>query len=67
MHQSVKLTDAICLLQLLISSSLIHALGDPNQAPTGNKITYFDGIDIGLINYYWHIFHLQDQKIYSKL
>ncbi len=35
MHQSVKLTDAIWLLQLVISSSLIHALGDPSQAPTG--------------------------------
>ncbi len=29
MHQLVKLTDAIWLLQLAISSSLIHALGDP--------------------------------------
>ncbi len=28
MHQSVKLTDLICLLQLVISSPLIHALGD---------------------------------------
>ncbi len=35
MHQSVKLTDAIWLLQLAISSPLIHALGDPSQAPTG--------------------------------
>ncbi len=34
MPQSVKLTDAICLLQLVISSTLIHALGDPSQAPT---------------------------------
>ncbi len=35
MHQSVKLTDAIWLLQVAISSTLIHALGDPSQAPTG--------------------------------
>ncbi len=35
MHQSVKLTDAIWLLQLVISSPLIHALGDPSQSPTG--------------------------------
>ncbi len=30
MHQSVKLTDAIWLLQLVISSSLIYALHDQN-------------------------------------
>ncbi len=35
MHQLVKLTGAIWLLQLVISSPLIHALGDPSQAPTG--------------------------------
>ncbi len=35
MHQSVKLTNAIWLLQLVISSPRIHALGDPSQAPTG--------------------------------
>ncbi len=35
MHQSVKLTDAIWPLQLVISFPLIHALGDPSQAPTG--------------------------------
>ncbi len=35
MHQSVTLTDAIWLLQLVISSSLIHALGDPSQTPPG--------------------------------
>ncbi len=35
MHQLVKLTDAIWLLQLVICSSLIHVLGDPSQAPTG--------------------------------
>ncbi len=34
MHQLVKLTYAIWLLQLVISSPLIHALGDPSQAPT---------------------------------
>ncbi len=35
MHQSVKLTaDAIWLLQLVISSHVIHALGDPSQSPT---------------------------------
>ncbi len=33
MHQLVKLTDAIWLLQLTISFPLIHALGDPTQAP----------------------------------
>ncbi len=33
MHQSVKLTDALWLLQLVISSPVIHALGDPSQAP----------------------------------
>ncbi len=33
MHQLVKLTDATWLLQLAISSPLIHALGDPSQAP----------------------------------
>ncbi len=32
MHQLVKLTDATWLLQLAISSPLIHALGDPSQA-----------------------------------
>ncbi len=35
MHLSVKLTDAIWLLQLVISSSVIHALSDPSHAPTG--------------------------------
>ncbi len=35
MHQSVKLSDAIWLLQLVISSPLIHALGDSSQTPTG--------------------------------
>ncbi len=35
MHQLVKLTDVIWLLQLALSSPLIHALGDPSQAPTG--------------------------------
>ncbi len=35
MHQSVKLTDAIWLLQLAIFFSLIHALSDSSQAPTG--------------------------------
>ncbi len=34
MHQSVKLTDAIWLLQQVISSPLIHALGDLSQVPT---------------------------------
>ncbi len=33
-HQSVKLIDTICLLHLVISSSLIHALDDPSQTPT---------------------------------
>ncbi len=32
MHQSVKLTDAIRFLQLLITSPLIHALANPSQA-----------------------------------
>ncbi len=35
MHQLVKLTDAIWLLQLVISSPLIHSLGDQGKAPTG--------------------------------
>ncbi len=35
MHQSVKLTDAIWLLHLVICSPLIHALGDASQAPPG--------------------------------
>ncbi len=34
MHQFVKLADAIWLLQLAISSPLIHAFGDLSQAPT---------------------------------
>ncbi len=34
MDQSVKLTYAMWLLQLVISSPLIHALGDPSQVPT---------------------------------
>ncbi len=34
MHQLVKLTDTIRLLQLVISSPLIHALGDLSHAPT---------------------------------
>ncbi len=33
MHQLVKLSDAMWLLQLAISSPLIHALCDPSQAP----------------------------------
>ncbi len=37
MQQSVKLTDAIWLLQLEIYSPLIHALGDQSQAPPGFK------------------------------
>ncbi len=32
MHQSVKLTDAMWLLQLTISFPLIHAFGDLSQA-----------------------------------
>ncbi len=39
MHQLVKVTDAIWLLQLTISSPLIHALGDPNQTPTKSSPT----------------------------
>ncbi len=35
MHQLVKLTDAIWLLQLANSSPLIHVLDDQSQAPTG--------------------------------
>ncbi len=35
MHHLVKLTDAIRLLQLVISSPLVHALGDQSQAPNG--------------------------------
>ncbi len=35
MHQSVKLTHAISLLQFVISSPLNHALDDLSQAPTG--------------------------------
>ncbi len=35
MHQLVKLTDAISLVQLGISPSLIRALGDLSQALTG--------------------------------
>ncbi len=35
MHHLVKLTDAIWLLQLVISSLPIHALGDLSQASTG--------------------------------
>ncbi len=35
MRQLVKITDAIWLLQLAISSPLIQALGDPSQASTG--------------------------------
>ncbi len=34
MRQSDKLTGAIWLLQLVISSPLIHALGDPSQSLT---------------------------------
>ncbi len=34
MHQWVILTDVTLLLQLVISSSLIYALGNPSQAPT---------------------------------
>ncbi len=34
MHKSVKLNDAIWLLQPVISFSLIHALGNPSQVPT---------------------------------
>ncbi len=35
MHQLVKLTDTLWLLQLAISSPLMHALGEPCQALTG--------------------------------
>ncbi len=33
MELLIKLTDAIWLLQLVISSPLIYALGNPSQAP----------------------------------
>ncbi len=35
MHKSIKLTDAIWLLLVVMSSPLIHALGDLSQSPTG--------------------------------
>ncbi len=35
MHQSIKLTDAIWLLQLVISSPHMHSLCDLSQASTG--------------------------------
>ncbi len=38
MHLSVKLTDTIWFLQLVISSPLIHALDDPSQVPAGVQI-----------------------------
>ncbi len=38
MYQSVKPTDAISLLQLVVTSPLIHALGGLSQAPT--RMTY---------------------------
>ncbi len=46
MHQSVKLTDAIWLLQVVISSPLIHALGDPSQAPTGIQTPAWEADDL---------------------
>ncbi len=46
MHQSVKLTDAIWLLQQVISSPPIHALGDPSQAPTGIRTPAWETDDL---------------------
>ncbi len=36
MHQSVKLTEAMWLLELVIASPLIHALGDPHGFESGS-------------------------------
>ncbi len=46
MQQSVKLTDRIQLLQLVISSPLIHALGDPSQAPTVIQTSAWEADDL---------------------
>ncbi len=51
MHKSVKLTDAIWLLQLVISSPPIHALGDPSQALTGIRTQIQPIIILLMINF----------------
>ncbi len=48
MHQSVKLTDAIWLLQLIIFSPLIYALGDPSQAEPRSPAWEVDDLPIDL-------------------
>ncbi len=48
MHQSVKLTDAIWFLHLAIFSAFIHALGDPNQDPTGIRTWEADDLQTEL-------------------
>ncbi len=46
MHQLVKLTDAIWFLQLVISSPLIHALGDVIQVPTRIQTPSWESVDL---------------------
>ncbi len=48
MHQSVKLTDAMWLLQLVISSPLIRAMGELSQSPTKIRTWEADNLPIEL-------------------
>ncbi len=56
MLPSGRLTDAIWLLQLVISSPLIHALGDPSQAPTGIRtidVVYYSPLYLSSLTLIW--------------
>ncbi len=67
-HQSVKLTDAVWLLQLVISSPLIHAFGDLSQAPTGIRaqlerrmtfqLSYPSPFLLLAVKYYYNMSHI---------
>ncbi len=60
MHQSVKLTGAIWLLQLLISSPLIHAMVWPESSPhphqDSNLVPQDERQTTYKLNYPSHIF-----------
>ncbi len=69
--QSGKLTDAIWLLQVVISSPLIHVLGDPSQAPTGsrtwvNKNNNLVQVYVNDSEYYSYIYIYHIQKIWES-
>ncbi len=61
MHQLVKLTGAILLLQLVISTPFIHALGDPSNdyILMARPITLLVTTIINLYAIIIHLFTLQ--------